>query len=65
MTTYQTKVEDLRKGDTVKFQGTRHNVIAAIPEANGAVTLRLQVPGTPVQTFRQSDPGFVFTRIGF
>ena len=58
-----TKVADLRKGDTVEYQGTRHNVIAAIREANGSYTLRIQVPGTPVRTFHQADPGFTFTRI--
>lgn len=58
-----TKVQDLRKGDTVKFEGARHNVIAAIREPNGFYTLRIQVPGTPVRTFHQADPGFTFTQI--
>jgi hypothetical protein len=58
-----TRIEDLRKGDTVRFEGTRHNVIAAIREPSGAYTLRIQVPGTPVRTFHQADPGFTFTRI--
>lgn len=58
-----TQVEDLRKGDTIEYQGTRHNVLAAIPEADGSYTLRIQVPGTQVKTFHHADPGFTFTRI--
>jgi hypothetical protein len=58
-----TKVADLRQGDTVVYQGTRHNVTAAIPEPDGTYFLRLQVPGTPVVAFHHADPGFTFTRI--
>jgi hypothetical protein len=58
-----TKVEDLRKGDTVKVDGTHYSVVAAIREPQGYYTLRIQVPGTPAWTFRQADPGFTFTRI--
>ena len=58
-----TKVEDLRKGDTVKIDGTRHNVIAAIPEPDGTYFLCMQVPGTPVRTYRHADPRFTFPRI--
>lgn len=56
-------VADLHRGDTVLFEGQRHNVVAAIRERDGSFTLQLQIPGTPVRTFHQSDPGFVFTRI--
>jgi hypothetical protein len=59
-----TKAQDLHKGDTVLFAGLRHNVLAAIHEGLGnGITLRLQVPGSPVKTFHRTDPGFVFTRI--
>jgi hypothetical protein len=58
-----TRVEDLRKGDTVNWQGTRHTVTAAIPEPDSTYFLRLQVPGNPVVIYRHADPGFTFTRI--
>jgi hypothetical protein len=59
-----TKAKDLHKGDAVMFMGLRHNVIAAIDEGIGnGITLRLQVPGSPVKTFHRTDPGFTFTRI--
>ena len=58
-----TPARDLRTGDTVKIGGIRHNVIAAILEPNGAITLRVQVPGSPVRTFHHADPSFTFTRI--
>jgi hypothetical protein len=59
-----TKVADLHQGDTVIHRGVRHTVTAAIGERDGSFTLRLQVPGSPVRTFHQSDPGFIFIRIG-
>jgi hypothetical protein len=58
-----TKVEDLRKGDTVNWDGIRHNVLMNASEADGSFTLRLQVPGQPVLTFHSADPSFTFTRI--
>ena len=60
-----TKVEDLHKGDTILHKGVRHNVVRCIPERDGSFTLMLQMPGSPVKTFHNADPGFVFTRIGF
>ena len=62
----ETRVADLRKGDTIMWDATRHNVIAAIREARGPLvgyTLRIQVPGHPVTTIRNIEPDEIYLRI--
>jgi hypothetical protein len=60
-----TKVRDLRPGDTVIHEDTHANVVRNMRQASSFYTLQLQVPGHPVQTIRNADPDFTFTRIGY
>jgi hypothetical protein len=60
-----TKVRDLRSGDVVIHEGVRNIIHRNMRQASGFYTLQLQVPGSPVKTFRDADPDFTFTRIGY